>query len=103
LLPTTTTRPPDDDPHRCAWRDWAEVIEVRVADLEKKVARLDDVEKKLEVLLGRVHQSEKLPRIADEVRAERASDPKKTREVRRTRRDEGATGRRKDRAARAGR
>lgn len=58
------------------------MIEVRVAELEKKVARLDDVEKKLEVLLGRVHQSEKLPRIADEVRGERKRDPNKTREVR---------------------
>lgn len=58
------------------------MIEVRVAELEKKVARLDDVEKKLEVLLGRIHQSERLPRIADEVRSERAADPIKTRELR---------------------
>ncbi|MGH7282805.1 MAG: IS66 family transposase [Polyangiaceae bacterium] len=77
-----TTRPPDDDPHHCAWREWAEVVETRLSEFEKKLARLDEVEKKLEALLGRVHQSEKLPRIADEVRGEREIDPRKTREVR---------------------
>jgi transposase len=71
------SRPPDDDPHRCGWRDWAEHLEKRMTDVEARMAALE------QRLLG--HQSEKLPPVADEVREKRDRDPAKTREPRQQR------------------
>ena len=71
------TRPPSTDPHQCAWREYAEALEARVTILEQK----------FEALAAHVHKSEKLPRVADEVREKRARDPAKTRAVRAERAD----------------
>jgi transposase len=70
-------RPPDDDPHRCGWRNWAEHLEKRMTDVEARMAALEHR------LLG--HQSEKLPPVVDEVRQERGRDPAGTQELRKQR------------------
>jgi transposase len=69
-------RPPPEDGHHCAWREYADELRAYV-DTE-----LAAVNAKLEALAAHVHKSEKLPRVADEVREERPRDPKKTQTVR---------------------
>ncbi len=58
---------PDDDDHRCAWRDEAEQLRSEVEELKQKFASLE------RRLLG--PKSEKMPAMADEVRRQRPPSP----------------------------
>ena len=93
------------DDHRCAWRDEAERLQVRVTDLEGKLAakssEVDDLAGKLtaiatamEALERRVlgPKSEKMPPPEKELRKEESAEEKEARR-------QGALERRRERAA----